>query len=115
MNVLEHAFREAVKSAIDPTLTVSPAQQARIASRLYRWLSLETRKKAVPDLIARLERMKERIDALAEIIEIEYFGSGIVVKAFVRSDETFRMLRRGTDWFDPHPDLERDIIAKATS
>ncbi|WP_196301569.1 hypothetical protein, partial [Streptococcus pneumoniae] len=69
------------------------------------------RKKPVPDLAVRVEAMRKAIYALAENMRLHVQNGTVVVTATGSSEQTLKKLRFGTDWFDPNPDVERQLIA----
>ena len=73
---------------------------------------LTARKKPLSDLPKRLEDFTKRIEALASNVQAFYFDGRIVIKATGDSESTFRMLNRGTDWFEPVDNLN-NLIAGA--
>ena len=88
--------------------------RGRVAVSLDRWLSFTARKRTVPDLAERLERMRKRFAALAEDFTLTYRAKAAVVKVSGDAQETWHMLTRGTDWFDPlTPEQATVLVIKA--
>lgn len=73
------------------------------------------RKKPVPDLPERIEKMHKRISTMVEELQTGYEQAEIVVKVTGSAQTTLRLLERGTDWFEPMPDLSAEIIGIAFS
>jgi TolA-binding protein len=104
------AFTSVVTHCFEQDLKLRPDDRKKIAARLYTWLALEAHKRPVEDLQERLVAMQREIDRLAQHIEFEVQEATIVVKASAIVDDTMRKFRRGTKWFDPHPDIVSEIV-----
>jgi hypothetical protein len=90
------------------------ASGQRVLAALSTWLVQDARKKELPDLQARMESFRKRIEVLAATVRLAYDTdrSQVVIKTSGDSDATLRLLERGSDWFDPLPGV-RDVIAAA--
>ena len=105
-------FFEATKSVIEGQLErLRKDRHEHCAAIVYNWLSEYAQKKPVPDLAARMERMRKAIYAMTETMELQYADGTIVVKATGSSEQTLKSLKLGTDWFAPNPDVEAQIVA----
>jgi hypothetical protein len=80
---------------------ITSKDRQEMARNLQDWLAVTARKKPLPDLENRMQRMNERMAVLAERATFVKEDEEIVVKAAGEADETLKMLERGTDWFDP--------------
>lgn len=102
------AFAEAFARA------VTPEARKRVARDLDFWLSFTARKRVTADLPERLQRMRKRFEALAANFDLTYIPDTVVVKVSGDDRETWRMLTRGTDWFDPLPSEQATaLVVKA--
>jgi DNA-binding protein YbaB len=81
------------------------------ASRMIVWLTNEARKKEVPDLPKRLEDMQKRTKAMMEDMEIVIEEGKLVVKVAGSAEDTWRMYRLGSSWFEPDKDAIERILA----
>jgi hypothetical protein len=106
-------IRELVANAIHGQIQVAHTRQvtARVDAALNLWL-VQVRKKNVPNLEQRMMDFRKRIGVLAAKVELAYSEGRIVVKATGDADTTLRMIKRGTDWFDPADDADK-LIAGA--
>lgn len=106
----EAEAEQAINAALDKALNESA--QKRVETAVFSWLAFTARKKPVDDLADRLERFRKRIEVLARNVSLSCVAGEIVVRATGDGEITLRMLKRGTDWFDPADDLD-GIIAGA--
>lgn len=109
-------FAQALKEVLGSSLfTISDEDRKQIASSLVEWLTDVARKKPVPDLLERVERLKKQIEQMARNISVEYSHGRFVIKTDSDSEAVLRMFRKGTDWFDPHNDVDGAIISALLS
>jgi len=71
------------------------------------------RKKPVPDLALRVQKMQEQVQRLAEEVSVEFQHGNLVVKPAGSAESLIRQFRLGSDWFDPEPDIDHIIVAAA--
>lgn len=86
-------------------------QRKKVAEALMRWLTLKARKKPVPDLDARLQAVRVRVEKLVEKMTIEIEKDKPVVKVAGSDEDTWKMFRLGTSWFEPNPDLIETVLS----
>lgn len=86
-------------------------QRKKVADALMSWLTLKARKKPVPDLSKRLSVMQSSVEAMVENLSIEIVEGKPVVKTAGSAEDTLKMFRLGTNWFDPNPDLTETILS----
>jgi hypothetical protein len=103
------AWKAGVEGIFQTQLDDRERRQAVVRS-LMRWLSEEARKKPVPDLAQRLERMEGRIKKMVENMTIEVKDDKLAVKTAGSDEDTWRMFRLGTDWFESNPDLMETVL-----
>lgn len=105
-------FLEAAQGVIDGQLErLQKDRHEHCAAIVYNWLFEHAQKKPLPDLAARLEKMRKAIYTLTETMTLEFSNGTIVVKASGASEQTLKSLKLGTDWFEPNPDVEAQIVA----
>lgn len=86
-------------------------QRSKVVEALMQWLTLRARKKAVPDLTERLRRMQERTKKMVENMTVVIEKDKPVVKVGSSDEETWKMFRLGTDWFEPNPDAIETVLS----
>lgn len=106
---IQQAVGEALRGSIKIDRT--PGMIASVENVLNTWLNA-TPKKQVPNLEQLVDDFRKRISVLARSAELDYANGQIVVKATGDAETTLRMLRRGSDWFDPADDVDK-LIAGA--
>ena len=75
------------------------------------WLTTKARKKAVPDLEERIKSMESRVLKMVENMSVEIVDHKFVVKVVGSDEETLKMFRIGTSWFESNPDLMETILS----
>ncbi len=88
-------------------------RRENVTSALTSWLVDVARKKPLPDLDVRINEMINRFKRLSENMELKIVDGVIVVKAASSDEDTLKMLRIGTTWFDPDPQYLERIISGA--
>ena len=106
---IEQVVSETLANQIKAART--PSAVANIESVLNQWLTA-TRTRDVPDLESRLADFRKRIGVLARSVALACVDNQIVVRATGDAETTLRMIKRGTDWFDPAEDVDK-LIAGA--
>ena len=102
---------EALSSVLDETLfTITDQKERAVADILMDWLNNTARLKPVPDLAARIMRMEPRLRKMAKNLEMSIQEGKLVIKTDAESETLLNLLRRGSDWFDPHPDVNAAIL-----
>jgi hypothetical protein len=86
-------------------------RRAQIVEKLIVWLTGEARKKDVPDLPKRIDVMRKRTEAMVEDMKITFEKGKLVVKVTGSAEETWRMYRLGSNWFEPDKDAVERILA----
>ena len=87
------------------------SQRAKTVQAMMQWLQVKARKKPVPDLAERLDRMEAAVTKLVDHMAIKFEDGKIVVKPAGSDEMTWNMFRLGTDWFDPNPDLTETVLS----
>ena len=86
-------------------------QKAKVVEALMQWLTVRARKKKVPDLTEKLRGMQERTKKMVDSMTIEIEKDKPVVKVASSDEETWKMFRLGTDWFEPNPDAIETVLS----
>jgi hypothetical protein len=86
-------------------------QRVKVAEALMAWLTIKACKKPIPDLEAKLQEMKARVDKLVEGMAIEIEDDKPVVKATGSDEDTWKLFRLGSSWFEPNPDLMETVLS----
>lgn len=91
--------------------TKSTKQQEAVVETFMTWFEKEARLKPVPDLQDRLVRMNQKLQKMAKNLEIEFVDGKLVIRSDADSMTLLNLLRRGSDWFDPHPGVDELIMS----
>lgn len=101
------AMREAVENKL---FTKSDKNADAVTSYFLDWLNNDARLKPLPDLQQHLLDLEPRIRRMAKNLELSIQDSKVVIRTDAESESLLRLFRRGSDWFDPHPDVNAAII-----
>lgn len=82
----------------------------RVEDLWTNWISFTARKKPSEKLPKQLEDFRKRLKALADNLVLQMGAQGVVVKATGNDESTWRMLERGTDWFDPTTNVTEKTV-----
>ena len=99
-----------VKGLDDSLFTITTEQRDRVVTLLMDWFNREARLKSVPDLADRLTKMASRVQKMAKNLDVGIQDGKLVVRADADSEALLSLLRRGSDWFDPHPSVEAAVL-----
>lgn len=86
-------------------------QREKVVTALMQWLSVKARKKPVPDLATRLKRVEERVKKMVEHMAIEIKDDKPVIRTAGSDEDTLKMFRLGTNWFEANSDLMETILS----
>jgi hypothetical protein len=86
-------------------------KRALAAYKMIIWLAGDARKKDVPDLPKRLEDMRKKTEAMMQEMKITIEDGKLVVKVAGSAEDTWRMYRLGSSWFEPDKDAIERILA----
>jgi hypothetical protein len=104
-------FMDAIRGAFQDNLfTMTTEKEDAVVSRFMNWLNHDARLKPVPDLPDRIAAMEPKLRKLAKNLEVSIQKGKLVVRADAESTALLSLLRRGSDWFDPHPDVDAAIL-----
>jgi branched-subunit amino acid aminotransferase/4-amino-4-deoxychorismate lyase len=104
---LQQISRDAVNEALD----LSRETREKISSEIYRWLVEDARKANINRLEEHLQRMKKKLKKLSDDLVLKIDEKGLIISAIdVNSEVLITHLVRGSDWFEPHPNLAKAIL-----
>jgi predicted MarR family transcription regulator len=105
-------FKKIAKKEIDDALErMRKARHRRCAALIVQWLMERARKKSVPDLAQRIDLFTKDVYKMCEAMRIEYEKGAFVVKVTGSAEQTYKMLRLGSNWFEPDADVVIQIMA----
>lgn len=81
----------------------------RVSNSIFAWFLTDCRKKPVPDLPQRLNKMKESILKMCQEMTFKADGTKVVLEVVGSAETTFQQLMFGSDWFTGHPRLAEFI------
>lgn len=91
--------------------TITTEKENAVVAGFLDWLTNKARLKPVPDLQDRITKMGPRLRKLAENLEVRIKDGKLVVKADAESETLLNQFRYGTNWFEPHPDVNAAILS----
>lgn len=107
----EGVFMDALRGALQDNLFTNTTQkQDAVVQRFMNWLNLDARLKPVPDLAQRIVGMEPKLRKMAKNLEVSIQRGKLVIKSDAESLALLNLIRRGSDWFDPHPDVDTAIL-----
>lgn len=80
-------------------------REDEIVAAVMQWLTTEARLKQVPDLNIRFENMRVRLERLVKNMKVRLADKKLVIKVSGSDEETLKMFRLGSAWFEPHPNV----------
>ena len=83
----------------------------QIVEQLMVWLTGEARKKEIPDLDKRIEDMRKRTKDMVEDMKVVIEDGKLVVKVAGSAEQTWRLYRLGSSWFEPDKYAIERILA----
>ena len=84
---------------------IEQPDRVRVSNALFNWFVAVCRKKPVADLPARINKMKDAIAKMCEVMTFKAKGTTVLVEVVGSAETTFQQLMYGSDWFDGHPRL----------
>jgi hypothetical protein len=111
MSEIGQALQTISYNAVNEALDVSDDTRQKIAGELHRWLVEDAAKRNVNNLVQQLDRMKPKLQKLGKDLKLTMSEDGLIISADnADSDMLISQLTRGSDWFQPHPNLGRAIL-----
>lgn len=109
MNEFADAIHADINAIFEQRLT-SAAQRERVVSMLMEGFG-NVRKKAMPDLEARLQAMQKRMQLLTENVNLGFVNGRLVVKVTGSSESLLTELRHGSSWYEPWEKVDELLLA----
>ena len=101
-----------VSTLLNPALEMTPEAQQRVTESLYCWLAESAVKRPVPDFDVRLAAMQTKLKSMAKGLRVEMLQGRVVVSASGDAQGTWCLLKRGSNWFEPHPNPEMAVVVE---
>jgi hypothetical protein len=90
--------------------TITTKKEEAIVTVFMDWFNNTAALKQVPDLQQRLMQMPIKLRKMAKNLKISIHEGKLVIKTDADSETLLSLLRRGSDWFEPHPDVDAAIL-----
>jgi hypothetical protein len=94
----------------DNLFTMTTEKENAVVDIFMDWLNNYARLKPVPDLADRIIKMVPRLRKLAKNMEVSIEEGKLVIRSDADSETLLNVFRRGSSWFDPHPDVNAAIL-----
>lgn len=109
-------FMVGIREAFEENLfTITTKKENAIVAVFMDWLNNDARLKPLPDLQQRIMDTEPKLRKMAKNLDLSFLDGKLVIKADAESESLLSLLRRGSDWFDPHPDVNAAILMALTS
>jgi hypothetical protein len=107
----EGVFMDAVRGALQDNLfTITTKKEDAVVERFMSWFNNDARLKPLPDLAQRITDMEPKLRKMAKNLEVSIQEGKLVIRSDAESMALLSLLRRGSDWFDPHRDVDAAIL-----
>ncbi len=90
--------------------TITTKKEEAITSIFVDWFNTTATLKQVPDLQKRLMEMPIKLRKMAKNLKLSIHEGKLVIRSDADSEVLLSLLRRGSDWFEPHPDVDAAIL-----
>jgi hypothetical protein len=90
--------------------TITTKKEEAIVAIFIDWFNTAAALKRVPDLQQRLLDMPIKLRKMAKNLKLSIHDGQLVIKTDADSEILLSLLRRGSDWFEPHPDVDAAIL-----
>ena len=105
-----------IREAFEENLfTLSTKKEDAVVAIFTDWLNNRARLKPLPDLPQRILALEPKLHRMAKNLDLSFQDGKLVIKADTESESLLNLLRRGSDWFDPHPDVNAAILVALTN
>lgn len=109
-------FMVGMREAFEEKLfTMTTKKEKAVVAVFMDWLNKDARLKPVPDLQQRIINMEPKLKKMAKNLDLSFKDGKLVIKSDAESDSLLNLIRRGSDWFDPHPDVNAAILVALTN
>jgi hypothetical protein len=90
--------------------TISTKKTDAVVSIFMDWFNNSARLKPVPDVQNRILAMEPKLRRMARNLDLSFQDGKLVIKTDAESESLLNLLKHGSDWFDPHPDVNAAIM-----
>ncbi len=105
-----------IREAFEENLfTITTKKEEAVVAVFMDWLNNTARLKPLPDLPQRIAGLEPKLRRMAKNLDLRFLDGKLVIKADAESESLLSLLRRGSDWFDPHPDVNAAILVALTN
>lgn len=94
----------------DTLFTITDSRKDAIVAVFMDWLTKYARLKPAPDIPDRIAKIEPRLRKLAKNLSVCIEREKIVIRTDADSQALLDSFRRGTSWFEPHPDVNAAIM-----
>lgn len=104
-------YVDAVRAALQKDLfTITTKEQDEVVRKFLDWFSNDARLKPGTDLAKKILVIEPRLRQMARNLEVSVQAGRLVIRSDADSMALLSLLRRGSDWFDPHPSVETAVL-----
>lgn len=104
-------FMLGMREAFEKKLfTITTRKTDAIVQVFMDWFNHSARLKPVPDLQNRIQAMEPKLRKMARNLDLSFHDGKLVIKTDAESESLLNLLKRGSDWFDPHQDVNAAIL-----
>ena len=107
--MIADSIERSIQARINAKLR-DPAQRNLVKSTIMHAFA-GVRKRNVPDLAKRIADFESRVERMVPSLVVEFQRQTLVVRSRGADDGLLNQLRRGSDWFDPEPEIDNIIVA----
>lgn len=90
--------------------TITTKKEKAVVAVFMGWLTEDAQLKRVPDLQQRLVEMEPKLRRMAKNLKVSIREGELVIKSDADSEALLSLFRRGSSWFEPHPDVNAAIL-----
>lgn len=90
--------------------TITVEKEDAIVAVFLDWLNKDAQLKPVPDLQKRLLEIGPKLKKMAKNLKITVLEGKLVIRTDAESESLLSLLRRGSSWFSPHPDVNAALL-----
>lgn len=102
---------EGIASAFKENLfTITTKKEDAVVAVFLDWFNKEAQLRRVPDLTKRIVDMEPKLRKMAKNLDVSIKDGKLVIRSDADSEALLSLLRRGSDWFEPHPDVNAAIL-----
>jgi hypothetical protein len=104
-------FMDLIAAPLEKSLfTITTKKEEAIVTVFLDWFTKSASLKQVPDLQKRITDMEPRLRKMAKNLKVSIKEGKLVIRSDADSEVLLSLLRRGSDWYEPHPDIDSAIL-----